>query len=133
MSTEKLSDTNGDKANTTGAFKSPQYMGEALEQFAKLKLNYEGGAGLEEFINKFDVHSDSYGWSPPDKNVCLTLALRGQAYQVLSDLTEGTKPDQGYSLLLIALRERFGETPLDNLTTLVSSRLGDFNSATECA
>jgi hypothetical protein len=119
MNDKQDSTPNPPSKETTGAFKLPVdsttkaqgNSSSALGRFSKLKLSFEGGPCLEEFVNEFEVHSASYGWSDRDQYVCLNLALRGQAYQVLSDLPADLKPEQGYPLLLRALTERFGETP----------------------
>jgi transposase InsO family protein len=63
--------------------------------------------------------------------VCLQLAVRSPAYQVLADLPADTIPEVGYELLTKALRERFGESPMDNLETVATLHLEDCTSATE--
>jgi hypothetical protein len=50
---------------------------------------------------------------------------------VLADLPADTEPDQGYGPLVKALREIFGESPLDNLHTVTTLHLEDCDNATE--
>jgi hypothetical protein len=118
-----------DQTNSTGAFKAPETLSGALEQFAKLKLFFEGGDDLEEFLCKFDLHANSYGWSPKERYVCFTLALRGEAYNVVADVPEGTEPDTAHQMLLRALRDRFGRSASDNLHTLATLKLEDCDGA----
>jgi hypothetical protein len=67
------------ETSKTGAFKAsaaPPSMAETLDQFSILKLSFEGDEGLEEFLTRFEVHANSYGWASKEKYACLQLAVR---------------------------------------------------------
>lgn len=66
----------------------------ALTTFSRLKLSFDGSSGpegLEEFLEKFDLRR-SMGWNNQEAFLCLTMALKDEAYKVLSELKMGILP-----------------------------------------
>ncbi len=55
--------------------------------------------------------------------VCFTLALRGEAYEVVADIPEGTEAHPAHQMFLRSLLDRFGRSADDNMRTLANLRL----------
>ena len=92
--------------------------GAAITNFSKLKLSFDGTAGpdgLEEFLEKFDLHRKSLTWSDQEAFICLTMAVKDEACKVLSKLRIGnlTQSRQNFDNLVMLLRNSLGATFVD--------------------
>jgi len=84
---------------------SPKVRSEVTRSLPTIKLDqYDGSTPLETHLAKFDNCSSYYGWTVKDRLCHLKASLRGQAGEVLWQLTDQNNEDDVIKLL----RCRFG-------------------------
>ena len=99
--------------DVTGAFNGRST--QPVDNFPKLKLQYNGVGDVEEFLSKFSLHADLHQWTPRGRLTNLLLALRDDAFKVAMEVPTDGDDEVRFELLVRAVRARYGASPSANL------------------